>query len=138
MCVQCVCPCPSPCVPQPRVVCCPTSREAQSDIMAVGIVYRYHKPHPRDTKGKCIVHNLLFERETIPAETLASVVPYLRYKWRGLSAETERGKGRSSFVRSPAEFVGKRSRPPSSYGCSNFSRSQPGVCSRLIAVLVPM
>lgn len=55
--------------------------KTQSDIMAVGIVYRYHKPHPRDTKGKCIVHNLLFEREAIPAETPpATVVRYLRYE----------------------------------------------------------
>lgn len=32
---------------------------------AIGIVYRYRKLRSCATKGKCIVHNLLFERETI-------------------------------------------------------------------------
>lgn len=52
---------------------------------AVGIVYRYHKPRPRDTKGKCLVHNLPFERETIAAEMfVARRATFVRKFERGL------------------------------------------------------
>lgn len=50
----------------------------------VGIVYRYRKPRPRATKGKCILHNLLFERETIPEIPAAA-------RHRAVSEETNDG-----------------------------------------------
>lgn len=56
------CPCPSL---RATLRIYPTSHENPERHYAVGIVYRYHKPCLRGTKGKCIVRNLPFERETI-------------------------------------------------------------------------